>query len=372
MRRVRVSTLAAATLLALATASPDAALAAPDTPARKTPTPAPAPDPLAGALSERIAGKRSLDDVELDLIWRQDEARLYGTGVGICRNASQIRVPRAELLALLEELRQARFGGLPDRFGKVEDDEREDIEYLKGRLTVRVGSLSKSVTQMREGEQSPELANLATRILKICDAAAKTGVGAADLPDGLGKLASGKLSPEAFEALVQRREGRSASGAPENWILRIKGRQVIDRLMPAGRKPDPPKALTLSEKQFRDLAAFLASNDVAALPGSVYSAQYTDLRVKVLNRERVVSGRRLGGERAEAPGARQQAFDRIYDEMRRLHLEVQKSGKPDAGSVELRSEPESEKEGGAEREREKERERAERKKPATSPSPARP
>ncbi len=380
MNRPR-SKFASAALLSLAVAG-SAALGAPDTPTKKTPTPLPAPDALARPLSERISGKRKLGDVELDLLWGKQNARVYGAGVGICDNAYQIPVSRSEVVALLEAVRTARFGAMPDRFGgEEEENERQgqggDIPQMRGRLEVRLGPVSKTVLQMQGPEQSQELETLATRILKTCDGAPKRGVAASSLADGLAKLASGKLSPQAFEALVQRRESRSSSAAgAENWILRVEGRDATGRRMPGGRAPDAPKKLTLSDKQFQILVALLSSNDVGALPPSVYSAQYTDLRVKVLNREQVVSGRRFGGEKAEGAGAPHPTFDRIYDGLHGIYVEVQREGKTGTEPVELRSERESEEEKEREEERERERERNEEKreraKPATTPSPGGP
>jgi hypothetical protein len=375
MNRAR-SKFASAGLLAFAVAG-SAAFGAPDTPPKKTPTPPPAPDALAKPLSERISGKRKLGDVELDLLWGKQNARVYGTGIGICDNAYQIPVSRSEIVALLEAVRAARFGAMPDRFGgEEEENERQggDIPQMRGRLEVRLGPVSKSVLQMQGAEQSKELEALATRILKACDGAPKRGVGASSLEDGLAKLASGKLSSEAFEALVQRREKSSGSrDASVNWILRIEGRDATGRRMPGGRTPDAPRKLTLSEKQFQNLVALLSSNDVGSLPPSVYTAEYTDLRVKVLNREKVVSGRRFGGEKAEGAGAPHPTFDRIYDGVHGIYVEVLREGKTGTEPVELRSERESEeeRERGEERERERERgqEKRDRAKPSTTPSP---
>ena len=345
MHRAR-SKLAFATLLTLAAAG-SGAFGAPDTPAKRTPTPPPAPDALARPLSERVSGKQKLGDVELDLLWGKQNARVYGAGVGICDNTYQIPVSRADVVALLEAVKAARFGAMPDRFGGEEEEEKErhggDIPQLLGRLEVRLGPVSKTVAQMQGGDQSPELGNLATRILKTCDGAPKRGVGASSLADGLSKLASGKLSPHAFEGLVQRRERRSGSAdAPENWILRLEGQDAVGRRMPGGRAPDAPKKLILSDKEFQNLVALLSTNDVGALPASVYSAEYTDLRVRVLNHERVVSGRRFGGGKTEGVGAPHPTFDRIYDGMHKLYLEVLREGKTGTEPVELRSERESE------------------------------
>jgi len=376
MNRAR-SKFASAALLAFAVAGSTAS-GAPDTPAKKTLAPPPAPDTLAKPLSERISGKRKLGDVEIDLLWGKQNARIYGDGIGICDNAYQIPVSRSEIVALLGAVKTARFGAMPDRFGGDEEEEEKekesgrhgDVPRMLGRLEVRLGSVSKTVMQMQGGDQSKDLETLSARILKACDGASKRGVGASSLADGLGKLASGKLSPRAFEALVQRRERRSGAGdAPENWILRIDGRGATGRRMPGGRAPDTPKTLTLSDKEFQNLIALLSTNDVGALPTSVYTDEYTDLRVRVLNRERVVSGRRFGGGKTEGAGAPHPTFDRIFDGMHQLYAEVQREGKTGAEPVELRSERESEQQREREEEREREKEQRERSKPATTPSP---
>ena len=373
----RARSKSAAALLAFAVGS--AAYGVPDTPPKKTPTPPPAPDALVKQLSERIAGKGKIGDVKLDLLWGKQNARVYGAGVGICDNAYQIPVSRAEVVALLEAVKAARFGAMPGRFGgENEEEERErekekhggDNPQLVGRLEVNLGSVSKTVLQLLGGDQSKELETLSARILKTCDGAPKRGVGASSLGDGLSKLASGQLSPLAFEALVQRRERRTGSSdAPVNWILRLDGQSAVSRRMPGGQKPDAPKKLILSDKEFQKLVALLSINDVGALPTSVYTDEYTDLRVEVLNRGRVVSGRRFGGGKTEGAGAPHPTFDWIFDGMHQLYAEVQREGKTGAEPVELRSERESEQQREREEEREREKEQRERSKPATTPSP---
>src|SRR5262245_9316558 len=114
------SKLAGAVLLALAIPGA-AARALPDTPATKTPTPLPASDPLNKLLSERIAGKKSLDDVRIDVAWPRPttptSARIYGNGVGIWDHKLQFTLPRKDVVAALKVLRDARLGAMPGFFG---------------------------------------------------------------------------------------------------------------------------------------------------------------------------------------------------------------------------------------------------------------
>jgi hypothetical protein len=111
--RIRPLILSAALLL-------PAALGAQMPPAK---TDAPT-DRLDRELLQRAEGKVPLDDVRIDANWRKGteivSSRVYGTGTGVWREKTQFTLSRDEILALLQEIRKARFGAMPRFFGSEE------------------------------------------------------------------------------------------------------------------------------------------------------------------------------------------------------------------------------------------------------------
>lgn len=297
-------------------------------------------DRLDAALEQRIAGKASLNDIRIDATWRRQSeilaARIYGDGVGIWHDKTQFSLTREQVLDLLRALRDARFGAMPEAFGaggEGEEGEEEEKQrekekvFLRGSVSVRLGASVKRVAQYMEGDQSETFEKLVEKILGMSEKAAKTGVSATSLSDGLAKLASGKLAPPALQLLVQSRADRPGeTGQGDNWILRIDGRRVLDRTAGADGKTVSQRLLTLDDEDFRALAGQLRDADPQALPRNLFSTRYVHLNVRVLSGRADLTARRYAGKTAETLGAKQAAFDRLYAALEALHARAEKTG----------------------------------------------
>lgn len=293
----------------------------------------PAAAPLDAALEQRIQGKAGLGDVEIAATWQREEgstsARVWGSGVGVWEDRTQFRLSGDEVVSLLKILSAARVGAMkpPNSKAPAAQAPRSPLRVV-GTLTVVVGSESTTLSQLTRGEQSEPLRELILAILSFCEKAAKTGVTASSMQDGLSKLAAGTLAPETFEAVVQRRADSKDPSAGQSWLLRINGLRITDRLMPKGQAPPPARTLTLPREDFLRLVRLLEANDPAALPGNVYAPAYTDMSIEVLGRDRMIPARAYLNVTPETHGEKQQAFDRLYEAFRALHERVQKNGAP--------------------------------------------
>ncbi len=346
MRSIRIAALAAGALaLWLGPARPlDAAVrqqgADRDRPAARTP----ASDPIDAALERTIKGTAPLDDVKIETQWRRKTGmiatRIYGDGVGIWRDTTQFQLSREQFLDLLRAFEHARFGAMPKQYGSDEEgeDENEDKDrdkeksrtkektYFQAIVGLRLGIQQKRVAQSMTGEQSKVFLELAQRIVAVSEKAAKTGIGATSLGDGLSRLAAGKLAPEALQLLVRRRTDRPGPGSEDGtWTLRLDGRRAEDAST-ADDKSVTRRLLVLSADDFKRLAAVLAENDPSGMPRNLYAPQYLTLDLRVLKESRDISARRYAGTTAQTHGAQQAGFDRIYAALLALHQRAVKEG----------------------------------------------
>jgi hypothetical protein len=301
---------------------------------------------LDAAIEKRIQGKAPLDDVKIEAQWRRKtgmiSARVYGSGVGIWRDATQFQLSREQVLDLLRAFERAHFADMPKQFGSDEESEGESEEerekekerekpkektFFQFIINLRVGTEQRRVAQSMTGDQSEALRKLTQKIIAVCEKAARTGVSATSMGDGLSKLASGKLAPEALQLLVRRKTDRPTGPGAEdgNWTLRLDGRRVVDATVSAD-KTATRRVLVLSQDDFRKLAALLAENDPTGMPRNLYSPQYLTLDLHVLKARCDVSARRYTGTTAETHGAKQAAFDRIYATVLALHARAEKEG----------------------------------------------
>ena len=285
------------------------------------------------ALDRHLKDNADLGDVRIDVYWSNgatiSQARVFGRGIGVWNRTVQCPLSRADILSLLRAFKEARFGDFPDHFGEDEEAEegRDDIVRLRGRVVVTLGSVTKRVSQVSEGEQSKELAALAKQTLDLCERSSLSGLRASSLADGVNLLATGTLAPETFSLMLQRRADRSRpGGTSDGWILRVEGRKVTDQLLLSGRPSAPARQLTLSDGDFRALVKSLGEAGAGNFPQNLMADQYTDLRLEVLNYKKTVAARSYGSTTPRAAGAQQQAFDRLIQSLSVLHGRTEREG----------------------------------------------
>ena len=296
----------------------------------------PAADPLDAALEKRVAGKASLDDVEIDASWLLESGpnrsvRIWGSGLGIWEKTVQFRLSREQVVSVLKMLLDAKAGMIPQPGAKPPAPVAKAPIQLRGELTVVAGDVRFHRQQVTKGEQSEALAALVTRIIEFSEKAAADGIRASNLQDGLAKVADGTLAPQTFSAAVRRQATASTEPGGESFLLRMEGRRVTDRLMPKGQLPPPARELTLSDADFRKLVLRIREDNPESLARNTYAPVYTDVTVAVLGHDKNVPARAYLDVTAETHGEKQKAFDRMYALFRELHERVQKEGTPAKG-----------------------------------------
>jgi hypothetical protein len=267
---------------------------------------------FADALEEALV-RRSWQDLRLDSECQDDSgrlrsARLFGTGVGIWNHERQFAVSRERLLGLLEELHRAGFGKMPETFGG--DDEPDMRLEMICRVEVVLDGAEKQSYQLSRGERSPKLKALADRILAEGEGLGPSGLAAASLEDGLGRLARGELAPEVLTLQLQRQpeDPRSKEGG---WILRIEGSEARLSMVSPDTGWGEPRRIRLSSSESADLARALAAARPEDLPANLYSSWYEDLEIQVLNRRKSLQARRFANLTPETHGEKQARFEQL-------------------------------------------------------------
>ncbi len=197
---------------------------------------------LAGALDRALAdGWNELEiEAECRVEGRLPRVEVYGNGVGIWNDERQFVLSRTEVRELLAAVRDAGFASMRPSYGGKHDPAREDAQAprLTCRASVRLDGASGEAVQLEGGRQFAELRRLAETILDACREKAAAGTGAADLDDGLAKVASGILAPEVLQVLVSRQpEGRSSTDPARVLTMRVAGRTLSCR----GRRRRRPR-----------------------------------------------------------------------------------------------------------------------------------
>jgi len=280
-------------------------------------------------LDALLAGKRDLESVRLSVHWARRSASILRPEVGIWNRSRQFDPGREALMGVLKALREADFAAMPDSFGGIRRPPGGPAMgmpvRLVGSVSLTLGGVTKSSTQLGGGEQSEELRALAKRILDVWEQAARKGVEAADLLDGLRKVADGRLAPQTFRlTLVRVVRGRGAARVRCYFYLLDGAAEV--RAVEGGSTKH--RRLALSPKALRDILDVLVAEGVDGLPRNLWAPHYTDLSVSVLNRHMGLQARpdfaRIG---PRTHGEKQERFNRIFAALDALRARVLKEGK---------------------------------------------
>jgi hypothetical protein len=285
---------------------------------------------LSKPFAEVLENKRPLDSVFIEVSWRRGNdmvsTQIYGNGTGIWNHKAQFRLTRDQIHDLLESFQKTSFLRMASLLG-----EETDMLKLQGKIVLTIGHQTQAVHQLAFGDQSQELTDLANEILELAEAKGRDGVFVTDLSDGLKKIRSGKLAPEALQISAVRRNEQRGGGDPadteDGWILRVAGRRAEAQLYRASGGYDTAREATLTEAEFKDLLSNVLRADPADLPRNAYAAQYTDLRVEVLDRVRDVAARRYSDVTPDTHKGKQKKFDRLYSDLRQLTRKILENGR---------------------------------------------
>lgn len=287
----------------------------------------PKKDEIDKPLSEIIAGKRDLKTLRIEVTWieghKRTSARLHGSGVGIWNDRVQVRVPRNEILSIASAIKDARFGAMPSQLG-----EESDKLKLIGKMTVSIAGKTKGVVQLADGEESKEFSALAARVLDLVGKRSKTGVTASSLADALAKLSAGALAPEALHLISVRRPEKPEGG--RGWLLHMEGREAVGRPFARGGYGNE-RRLEVSDAEIQSVIGALRGSNAETFPPNLYAADYTELRIEVLQWTHDSLARRSANVTQETHGERQKAFDRVIELVARLEERVEKDGREEPG-----------------------------------------
>jgi hypothetical protein len=266
-------------------------------------------DGLAGEIERVLAPGGDPTSLALTVECRREQTlrslRAYGHGVAICDERRELPVTRGEVDELLRVLVRDGLDRLAPTYGHPEQDHA--VTQMTCRVDITLPPRHKEVVQLAEGEQSAELSRLAGDLLELC-AHRPGGTTAADLEDGLQKVARGELSAESWSVAVQRRKPASPGEVPsEGYVLQLGGRRARVRLLTRNGVGEASERL-LDEAGVRDLARALRELGVARWPANLFDPGYVELSMRVLDHERTIQARPFAGI---TPGAHREAQEAL-------------------------------------------------------------
>ena len=303
-------------------------------------------DVLRRALSEAVAHPGSWSDLHLAVECQGESGArslvAFGNGVALWNNRRQLTLTLTELTHLLSLLEDADFGGLANRYGgrkappggSVEGEEGpENAILITCRVELTLNGVRKEVVQLAKGEQSPIFKRLAESLLDFCQEQGEAGVAAADLSDGLEKVARGELAPEVLGVLLHRKpDAASALEGGQGFLLRLTGRHATTRPYDPAEGYGEVLELELSPAEMETLARSLVDLTPASLPGNLWARDYTDLTVRIFDHRKSVQARQFTGLTRFTHGQRQRDFESIVGVLQELHLRVLNAGRPAAAN----------------------------------------
>lgn len=229
---------------------------------------------------------------------------VYPGGAVIWGREWQAQLDLATRNALLQALLHADFAHFAPHYGgKAKAAEQEAALRVMCRILVEVAGEEKSSVQEVDGKRSAELLALADTLLDLVQALEARGVSADSLTDGLRKLRSGTLAPEALA--VSYLYLPSGDAFANGLIVEVSGGQVAVRAYRPGSGTDQASTYDLAGAILEKIMDELLDAGVSELPLNLYAENLHQLEVRVLAHRSVVVARPFSRNRPNQQDGRQ-------------------------------------------------------------------
>jgi hypothetical protein len=290
-------------------------------------------------LRDAIADRSQWDSLHLSVRCIGEDgmraAEIYGNGVGIWDFRRQFTLQPEEVSSLIEILDRADFASYADVYGGSKAPDPGEREKKGGAccalqvicsVELSLAGGTKQAVQVRKGELSAELRQLADDLLDTCEKPGRAGTTAVDLADGLEKIAGGVLAAETLRVMLHRKPEPGAEAGDPGFLVRVSGGLATSRGYDAAGRLLDPVSLMLGPADVAALARELAKAGLAELPLNLFAPDYRDLSVSVLDHKASVQARRFAGMTPTTDAENQAGFEQIYDKLYELHLRVLSAG----------------------------------------------
>lgn len=241
----------------------------------------------------RDAGRPLAIDVQCAEDSGRRSFRLYPSGVLVWNGHSQARIGVEERAGLLNALRDAGFAQFDSRYGGVAKGAAAEAAPIMVlcRIDVTVGNARKSSYQDVNGERSERFMALAGALLDQVAPLGEAGITADSLERGVEQLAAGELAPEVLRLQLMRLPAdRSVAGT----ILEVDDAILRRRDYHPGVQLGDPASRPLTSTDLQVLTGALERADLSSLPDNLIAKESYQLRLEILQHQRVIRVRPLG------------------------------------------------------------------------------
>jgi len=248
---------------------------------------------------------------------------LHSNGVVIWNGERQARLGPEDRTALLQLLLNAEFpafsaqyGGKPVSGNTGAADSEAPIIVLCS-IDVQADQMEKSTYQDVNGERSDPFMSLAASLLDHVEPLGEKGAGAISFADGLDKLNSGKLAPEALTIrILHMPEDEAVMG----MIIDVSSGRYSRREYRPGVRVGEPQTTIMTSKLLETILSALSSADVKSLPANLTTADTYQMKVWLLQHELSVRARPAGARIGAEPGSASARLEKLAHTLVRLQF----------------------------------------------------
>jgi hypothetical protein len=257
---------------------------------------------------------------DLEVFCTNNQARralyIFPDGVAVWNHSLQLRLPQALRAGMLDLLLTHDFPSFLPRYGETEESDRMDEAFrVSCRVSLTVEGLTKVSEQFYDGPQEKRLLELAKALLDRVQPLEIRGTGAADLADGLAKLASGELDPKLLNL---RYVTLPASKDQPGNIFRINATRISRQRYTPGENIGAVEWTSLSSCDYQKLMRAIEAADIPVMPVNLWSNDHIELEVQVLDHRKSIVAQPFTRLRESRSSQAQVRFAALLTELDKL------------------------------------------------------
>ncbi|MEM7674854.1 MAG: hypothetical protein AAF449_02500 [Myxococcota bacterium] len=275
----------------------------------------PAPEVLSAALQRAEAQAPPSYYMEVSCVDDKGarSLQLLRSGTGVWNRSTQIVLPASARKKILALLRETNYATMAPSYGGKKNMPAKNALHVRCEVSVDFGEVQKTSVQLADGDQSPRVAGLASRILDYTESLGLEGRSATSLREAIESWVTGELRPDTLNLRILQ---LPPTQELEGLLVEVRRGNVVKKRYTPGRSLGPSMPEPFDREALTTLLKAMLDAEFQELPANLMCDETVEVEVVMLGHRKKIVGRKFGRALPPEMSKAQNRFDRLLVALR--------------------------------------------------------